>query len=168
VLDPADPLPAPDPDPCADGSEGVETAGARTGGLGTGTGGGVGVGTEAAGTVGVGRDGVGTVGAGSVGVVTVGVGTVGVDTVGIETEVVDVGSVSAGLGCGSMPTRSTATAAARMASAALQASRDRRLNRLRSRTRWPLQPPRMAPYRYPLLMEFIRTQADSTPATRAP
>lgn len=182
LLAPEEPPAAPGPDPedppppgagaCAEGSAGVETVGVRTGGtLGVGTGGGLGFGTDTLGTVGVGSVGVGsgvfgTVGVGSDGVETVGVGTDGVDTVGIETEGVEsVGRVSAGLACGWIPTRRTATAARTMASAGLPASSARRLNRFRSRTRRPLQPPCMASYMYPLLMNFIRTQSDSTRAS---
>ena len=119
----------------AGGTDGVDTGGTCTVGVGTGTGGfGTGTGGLGTDTVGVGTD---TVGVGRLGTETVGVDTVGIDTVGIGS--VEVGTVSAGLACGRTISTAITTpmTAARVSGAILCAHPP---ERLASRLRTPLHP----------------------------
>jgi hypothetical protein len=118
---------------------------------GTETGGGADLGTETVGAVGVVTEGVDTVGTDTVGTETVGVDTVGTDTVGTVTVGVDtvgtdtVGTVTAGLACGWIPKNASATPIITTPKTpALIASWPARNGRPASRTRAPLQHPRMA------------------------
>ena len=134
-----------------DGIDGVETVGEGVGTVRVGS-----VGVETVGTDTVGTD---TVGTDTVGTDTVGTDTVGTDTVGTDTVGTVVGTVSAGLECACRPRRSSARATTRIPQTAmLKASRAARVGRHLSRARDPLQPPRMASYRYPFLMISIHTQ----------
>lgn len=154
-----------------DGTDGVDTVGARTGGgAGRCTGAGAGVGTGDGSGVGLGIETVGTVGVVSDGVETVGVGTEGVDTVGVGTVTVDtatmVGTVRAGLECGCMPSTSNASATRTPPRATLTGTRRKRPGRPVSRARKPLQPPVMPSQTYPFLMVANRPQWDPMTVVR--
>jgi hypothetical protein len=114
----------------------------------------------------LGTDGVEIVGVGSEGTEMVGGGTDGVEIVGvgIGRDGTDgtVGTVSAGLECGWMPSSNDTAKPSRIAQTPSRTVwLDRPPTRPPGRFGNPLQPPRMAAHTYPFLMKSIHAQTDS-------